>query len=450
MVSRSDDGRSCAIGLFFALVLVGLLIAAVVDAPLTYDGALFFYTVLDFHQYADFHYRYINDVVQFPMLAATHLTHNARILRLIFSSGYAAVPALGLAASWLACRRRPSLFIWSAVSICVANLPGQFSFQSEAIMAVTLMWPAVLALLAEAPPIIWPMVAATSIAASISHPCVVVPLAFVIILSAVLAFARPRSRAMSLLFGVFAVILLVRRSMFPFDAYETTTFNFNTISYSFNVAVLGWPLVAIVSTCAAASALLRPSRRYTRIVLVGALLLSGVTLMVWAIDPTHWWKCADFRTWVAPVSLIFMAAAAFDVLWPPALSEAQLENGRRFAFPVIGAIFFVVISIQSLLWHRMSTRLTDELLHSGSGCVPSSSFAWLRHTAMDHWATTIYATDLQALRPRTLMLPDAHSCETFARTGVVTFVDQGFSVTTQTGEGRFNFDDARNGTSPAN
>jgi hypothetical protein len=69
---------------------------------------------------------------------------------------------------------------------------------------------------------------------------------------------------------------------------------------------------------------------------------------------------------------------------------------------------------------------------------------------MDHWATTIYATDLQALRPRTLMLPDAHSCETFARTGVVTFVDQGFSVTTQTGEGRFNFDDARNGTSPAN
>src|SRR4029077_1663076 len=92
-----------AVAIFFALVLFTLAIATLVNAPLSFDGAVYLFDVLDTHHFAAAHGRIINIPLQLPVMAAAHLTQNIAVLRLIFSAAYASVPLLGLAASWIVC-----------------------------------------------------------------------------------------------------------------------------------------------------------------------------------------------------------------------------------------------------------------------------------------------------------------------------------------------------------
>src|SRR5579872_4730925 len=112
-MSRSRFHRG--VTLFLALVVLALGFAAVVGAPLSFDGAFFLFRVLDKHQFAADHGRLINIALQMPVLVATHYTESLVALRALFSIAYVAVPFIGLAVSWMVCKaRRPSLFIWPA------------------------------------------------------------------------------------------------------------------------------------------------------------------------------------------------------------------------------------------------------------------------------------------------------------------------------------------------
>jgi hypothetical protein len=165
--------RAATPRVFFALVLLAAGVATVCNAALSFDGAFFFFSILDHHRLAAFHSRWINIVLQAPTLAAAGLTQNVHLLRLIFSAAYASVPALSLWISCLLCRSwRPSLFIWPAIAICIATLPGQFSFHSEGIIAVTLMWPALFALLAGGPCLAYVL---SAVGSAVSHPSAAIP-----------------------------------------------------------------------------------------------------------------------------------------------------------------------------------------------------------------------------------------------------------------------------------
>ncbi len=446
--ARSAGPFSRSVGIFFALVLLGSGIAAVFDAPLSFDGAFYLFFVLDHHKFAAFHSRLINVPLQLPTLAATHLTQNVHVLRLIFCAAYASVPALGLAISWLLCRsRRPALFIWPAISICIATLPGQFCFNAECIMSVTLMWPALIAVLLAGPALAFPLVAIASIGAAVSHPCAVIPLAFTMLVAIASAIVRPQVRKTSLGFAFGAGALLLARTLVPLDTYESSVLSLDTVIYTLREAVLGWPLVAMGFSVVAAFICFSSAESPARTYLVAPLLLAGAALVVWAINPADWIKCIDYKYAVPPVSLVFMAGAAFEGLRPPALAQRQPAAVELSALPLIGAVFLVVLSIQSLQWGRMGQRLTRDLDNSDRGCVSRTSLDWIRNTPMDHWAVTVYAADLQGRRPRTLLLANDLACKTFALTGDATFVGKdNFLFVRPRGKGWFDFEDARSRT----
>ncbi len=415
------------------------------NAPLAFDGAFYFFSVLDHHKFAVFHDRLINVPLQLPMLAAAHLTQNVHVLRLIFCAAYASVPALGLAISWLLCRsRRPALFIWPAMSICIATLPGQFNFISECITSVTLMWPALLAILLAGPALAFPLVATASIGAAVSHPCTVIPLAFAMLVAIASAIVRPQVRKTSLWFAFGAGVLLLLRTVARLDKYESRMLSLDTVVRTLREAVFGWPLVAVGFTAVAALVCLRSAGSSNRTYLAVPLFLAGVALVVWAINPADSMNCWEYKYWVPPVSLIFMAGASFEELRPRALAQTKPAAAHLSALPVIGAVFLVVLSIQSLQWRRMSRRLTCDLEDSDLGCVSRTSVAWIRNTPMDRWAVTVYAADLQGRRPRTLLLANDRACKTFALTGDATFAyEPTFSIVRRRGEGWFDFEDAR-------
>jgi hypothetical protein len=177
------------------------------------------------------------------------------------------------------------------------------------------------------------------------------------------------------------------------------------------------------------------------------LILSGAALTLWAANPAYWRKCADYRFAAALVSLPFMIGASFEAMWPASAAETSLRGARSDALRTAGAIFLLVLSIQSLQWERMSQRLANELVNSGRGCVPLSSLPWIQGTAMDHWGVIVYAADLQGKRPRTLLLPHDQACRTFALTGDALLADSGrFQPIRHRDECWFDFDESRSRT----
>src|ERR1700732_2093777 len=107
-----------AVPIFFALVAMALIVAALCGDPLSWDGAFYLFVTLErripFFPPA----RLIDVGLEIPVWAVSHFSSNLTILRMLFCICFAAVPGVGLALSWLVCRtRRPALFIWPALSI---------------------------------------------------------------------------------------------------------------------------------------------------------------------------------------------------------------------------------------------------------------------------------------------------------------------------------------------
>jgi hypothetical protein len=436
-----------AVAIFFAFVLLGLGIATLVNAPLAYDGAFFFFRVLDTHQFAADHGRLINLPMQLPVLIATRFTDNLHLLRLLYCAPEAAIPLLGLGLAWLVCKsQRPSLFIWPAMSICVAALPGHFSFHSEAKMVVTLLWPVLLAVLSGASAILLSLLAIVSVVAAYSHPTAVILLAFIVSVAIACAIVRPQSRRRSVGFALALGILLLVRVLTPLDSYEGQALSFATVANSFNDSVKGWPLLAIALAVLAGLSCLwtvRPSRAY----LLGPLILAGTALAAWAFQPAEWASCEDYRYWIAPVSMLFMTGATIDQLRPRGSPESQLQEFRLYAVPIVGAIFLLVLSIQSLQWGLASRRLMSEVENAEPGCVSSKTIASIRNTALDHWSVTFYVLELQDREPETLLLPNQLACELFVLNGNATLVNLGsFNYLRPRGAGWFDFQNARSRT----
>jgi len=434
-----------AAALFLLLIALGLAAAILANAPLSFDGAFYFFTLLDGHKFLAFHRRLINLPLQAPLLAAAHFTGSLGFLRLIFSASYATVPALGLLLCWPICRvRRPSMMLWPALSICVIALPSQFFFVSETIMEAALLWPALLAVLLGVSPALLALVVLTSVVATVAHPAAAGPLAAITCVTIICAIIRPETRRASLLFAVFFGALLIVRILIPLDSYDSQALSLWGWIESFIPSVWGWPLVAIACAATAASVCLFAPEAANPLWLLGPLSFAGVALIVWAIDPHAWRYCLGYRSLVAPLSMGLMSAAAFDELWWSGRREAAQRRVRLYALIVSGAIFFAVLSIQSLEWAEMSARFGRQLAASNRGCLLASEVPEILGSPLDNWSATFYAVDLQARQPTAILVPYALACHLFALTQTVVFVDRsGFRYVRRGDAGWFDFSVAR-------
>ncbi len=396
MGSESPSFRTFdrAVALFLLLIAFGLGAAILANAPLSFDGAFYFFTLLDGHKFLAFHRRLINFPLEAPLLAAAHVTNSLGLLRLIFSASYATVPAVGLLLCWPICRvRRPSMMLWPAISTCIIALPGQFVFVAETIMAAALLWPALLAVLLGVSPAFLPLVVFASVVATVAHPAAAGPLAVITFVTIISAIIRPETRSTSLMFAVFFGALLIVRILIPLDSYESQALSLWGWIESFSRSVWGWPLVAIAFAAIAASVCLFAPEAANPLWLLGPLSFAGVALIVWAIDPEAWQSCLEYRSLVAPLSMGLMSAAAFDELWWSGRREAAQRRVRLYALIVSGAIFLTVLSIQSLEWAQMSARFARQLAGSNRGCLVASEVTGVPDSPLGNWSAPFYAID---------------------------------------------------------
>jgi len=425
---RADIDRA-AIPIFFALVTAALMVAALCGGPLSWDGAFYLFVTLDRQIPFFTRARAINAVLETPVLAVSHFSNNFTILRAVFCICYASVPGLGLALSWIACRSsRPSLFIWPALSISLAMLPGQFCFNSEAFMAASFTWPVFLAGLIGADRGLLPVLALLEVMVWFAHPIAVALSAFAALATAVSASrlsGRARFRRYA---GAFLLaVLALSRVLAGFSSYEHHMMSPRSVIASFRWSVLGWPLASLAFVSAAALRCLRSSATdrptdegdsAADYLLAGAVLAAGMCLIPWSLVPRAWAESIGYRFWVGPVSIALMAGCALDA-WRS--SPAPSWTARKPALVAIGSAFFIVLSLQSATWARLKNRFVDDIHQAGSGCVPRSSFKWMTYTPLNHWATAAYSIVLQGRTPQVLVLDD-DNCDTYMKNREVNII----------------------------
>jgi len=416
--------------IFFILTILGLGAAALAGLPLTWDGAYYLFNTLDTRFPFIPHGRTIDVALELPVLAASHFTDNLALLRIIFSLCYVAIPAIGLATSWLICReRRPSLFVWPALSCCIAMLPGQAAFSSEAIMTPWLMWPVLLAALIGVRRAYLPILAILVVAAFLAHPIAGAFLALSALVSAIAGLKSADARRERLLSAVVLSLVALARILTPLSEYESERLSTALLMSAFHTAVMGLPLIVLILAALAAIFLLvSASMRSTSLVnsissyiALAIIVTAGACLVIWAIPASRWAWALAFRFWAAPITLPFMAAASVEALLlaPPATEdESARQRSRMPIILVIGGAFLAVLTIQSVTWKALTGRLQETLAQSPSGCIPRHMLFWARRTPFDHWGASPYAIDVQTRKPKTMVM-DANGCREFVATGEI-------------------------------
>lgn len=145
----------------------------------------------------------------------------------------------------------------------------------------------------------------------------------------------------------------------------------------------------------------------------------------WASDGQLWWKALDYRRWVGPLTLPFFfmltleacftarqrrkSPAEADLVPAVSLPNEQMPLRGPLAL-LLASTFAVVIGLQCTIWHNVSGRLFDEVMHHSPASdviVSEDAFPWMHNTSLDHWAIKDFIILLQGKKPTRLLLePD--------------------------------------------
>jgi hypothetical protein len=437
--------------LYFALIACALIIAAICGVALSWDGSYYLFETLDSQAPYDPHDRLSDLLLNWPALAASHLTADFSIIRLVFNLSYIIPPLASLIASWLIVRKAaPSLFVWPALAIGLGTLPGQFSLIGEGIQVAQLGWPVLLVTLLRLPWRQVPIVIVFVALVFIAHPTGSAILGFSALVAAIigLRYKEDRWKMWGWACGL-AILGVVRFLRLYSDSYETGQLNLNLLIDHFHSSVAGLPLYALLLTWTAALVLFllprigpvgkrpfartlnvhgaadnldlnAPDHRTTR---MSAFLYfygyigvaaAGVLLLVWASNPHSWKGALDYKGLVLICCLPFMLLAVVEGIFGPAgaanLTRRDLSDYRKGIILLSGLVYLVVLGTQSLVFAHLTSELQQDIRTNSSGCIPIYGEPALNDSLFTHWSISSLALVLQSRKPHTVVL-DTFTCD---------------------------------------
>ena len=135
---RPQDG---AVAVALGLLLLVACVATYCGAALTWDGSSLLFSVLDGQHLKLPHDRYSLVLFQLPVLLASKLTDQVRVLELVYGAAYTIVPFAVAYGAWRLVREeRPRLVVWPLLWTCLGALPGQMFFVTESLLTLQGGW----------------------------------------------------------------------------------------------------------------------------------------------------------------------------------------------------------------------------------------------------------------------------------------------------------------------
>lgn len=403
------------------LFVPGVLAAALVGLPLSWDGSYFLVDLLDHGRPVILHGRAAMTVFQVPAAIGGHWVSNTTLLGIAFSIPYVLVPLIALWLSWRAVRAtQPGLIVWAAVAIGLVTLPGQAFFVSESQMVGQLLWPLLLGVLTGYR---WNRVwlALSLVFLVLLHPMTAPALGVVAVVALFVARRCPQRRAAAVsaawVFGATAVV----RQLLTLAGIDAETPKLADYGHQWLSAVSGAPLVMICCTTLAAGlvsvVLLRrpPSERTLLAVALAALGIGAVAMLWWGADGHLWRSALDYRSFVVVFALPLVVAATIDALGSPVARTGE-HRLRSKAVVLSGLAFSATLIAQSLGWAGMVQYARHDLARQTEPCV-------VRHvaekdgTAMRHWANPSLVLLVQGRSPKVVVVGEKAACRRLAATG---------------------------------
>lgn len=388
------------------------------DTPMIWDGAYQFCFSLIKQRPYFYLTRFHSYVLWLPMVYLSRFTDNITALKLAYGLPFTLAPAFSLCASWWIVRdRAPRLILWAIFGVAAAPLPGQIFIINDSIFQQHMFWPVYLGLLV---PLRLPQAIFLSLLVvfQFSHQIGLLLLAGGTGATLLLALRdKPNRSELLLKAGILiplAALALWKIFHFP-DSYAQREFTRERVHESWQYGVEGYPLRGVVFMCGAGTAVLLhhllPHRRSWRtgLLVLAALCLAGamVNWTIWAADSHKWSTAANYRRWVVPLTAPFYLLALLDRWFDrPLTTNTDFEMGGLVGL-CTAFIFLVVLSIQSVVWIRLTRHLVQDVESYPATIVPWSRIAWTRDTPLYHWGTTPFIFVLEGAKPHRLVLdPD--------------------------------------------
>ncbi len=387
------------------LLVAASIIACVCGLPLVWDGAYQLAVSLVEQKPYFYQTRFHSWLLWWPCVALSSATDNLTALTFAFGLPFIAAPAASLGISWLVVRRnRPELIVWAAFGVALAGLPGQAFVINDSIWQQTMFWPVFLGALV---PVSRRCACALGVLAlfQLSHQAGILLLGAALIAAWLVGRSQPEfRRAQSAKVAALAVLLALAIAKVLWisnpnwsgalhDSYAAQRMSWSEIATTWCDGVVGPPLYGMLAMWLAALAPLARGRGAQRAGLL-ALAATGVLWAWWAAVPERWAGAINYRRWVVPFAFPFLIAAFL---------AARRVPGKpvSFAFaPASAAVFFVVIALQSLGWHRLVVRLENDIANDPRAVVPHEAVPWVARTAMDHWGMTALVALQGGTRPQ--------------------------------------------------
>lgn len=406
----------------FTVIALALLLAAVVAAPLTWDGAYYLLKMLDSGEPIIAQGRLADKYLHYPVVWIMGITDSQSVISLVFSVIHVITPLLALMLSWWVVKDRYSfLIIWPMLAIGMALLPGQINFISEGIKADQLMWPLLLAVVVGAPRRTMPLIALLAVSIYYLHPVSSPILAAVGLAAINLAVIKPVDRWRLIIVGLPLLIAGGYRYRGISSGYEQSEMTWETQQRQWANGAAGLPTVAIIcGAIIAISILIQPwipaSRR--RIVIgvqLAAITASTIALTIWAAQPSQWWDALEFRGPAFWISMITAGCLFLNVV-----IDHFVEPDRRFpAIPVVAISvgFSVVLVVQSLAWNGVVRGINDQLQASTQACLAREDLAGYPYTPLNLWSTNALSLLNQGDTPSKVSMTAAecHDAKTSGR-----------------------------------
>lgn len=403
-----------------ALILAAAgVFTACCDTPMIWDGAYQFAFSLIRQKPYFYLTRFHSYILWTPMVWLSHVTTNLTVLKLAYGLPFTLAPAFSVLASWWVVRKRaPHLILWAIFGAAAAPLPGQIFIINDSIFQQHMFWPVFLGLLV---PLEWPQIVALSLLVvfQFAHQIGFVLLTGGAGAAALLALrARADRRELLIKSGIaFALAIVALWKIFHFpDSYAQREFTWEAAHNAWTWGVAGWPLRGLELMWAAGGlALIARMLSGTRfeafrkeVWLVAAIcVVTAMGLWVfWASGAARWTTAVNYRRWVVPLTIPFYLLAFLDQF----LKAPADAPPRSNAAPVltigylVAGTFAVVLSIQSVIWLRLTRHLLRDVGPYPQAIVPWNAISWTADTALYHWGTASYVYVLEGRVPRHLVL----------------------------------------------
>lgn len=392
---RRVDRTNAWFWLSMLLITLSLIVAAVFSAPLTWDGSLYYTYLLETHEPLTPQGRIGAWYLQYPVAWVLQITESLPATLFAFSFLHVLTPLVTLLLSWWIVReKQPQLMIWPTLAIGLALLPGQINFISEAIKAEQLMWPLLLAILMGAPRRTIPLIVLLAFFIYHLHPVAAAILAACGLAGIVTSLLDKDTRTRLLIVSVPLLMAGVYKYAGITSGYEQSEMSRFTQQRQWENGTEGLPWNALVATLIVAiGILLRPVvppliGKIIGWIQITVIVTGGVSLVMWAGDPSLWWQALEFRGpafWIT----MFLTACLFihTVLLHFKPGGKHLDYARHAV--VLSAGFCVVLIVQSFAWNGVLRDFQHQLAASESACLQREDLKGYPHTPLNLWSTNV-------------------------------------------------------------